>query len=480
MKLHHFFSFSAILVSVLNDSAEATFGGVGRNSVGDVLVGPIYNYRAAHAGIIASLTKDMLIPKGDNSISHSIISNNQTVWSDPSSGQQVVIYSCSSTTCGLSIGYDDVNPGATYVPIGFGMADANGNVDFTPTASVSILNGRAGISFGGSGQSHPEYFLYNIDETVAQIVTLVNKYAVTKIDIDLEQLTSIAPSYMTEFLTALHVALPDVTISVAPECPGVSSAAGAYVEGSGSAYNYWVQILNECPFLLVFIQSYNNWCSPYAYGSYDNLMQILSDWINPNEAIGYNGYNPKQIVLGLCAIEPEKDPTACSFGYATADVVSQTFLSANELYSCSVGGGVWASYCDQANNYLITNTMIDAFNSCNVDGSSMPTVTPSARPSLSPTITQTSSPTYLRTNVPSVSPSVALTFFPTVSPTASPTKNATNDDATHAKDSSLTTQEIIVGASIFGLAGIVATVFGIKKYYDAQTPAAKKYVALDS
>ncbi|MES2204965.1 MAG: hypothetical protein V4496_07070, partial [Pseudomonadota bacterium] len=249
MKSFNFLSMMMLLGGALNAAGKARalsqfapineivdpslpFGGVGRGIYGDVHIGPIYNYRAAHA-------EDKVISQ-----KMPLVTQSEPVWSAISSNQALVIYSCSSTTCGLSIGYGDVNPDATYVPIGFGMADEAGNVDFTATAAASTLNGRGGISYGGAGQYHPEYFLSNVDVVASQMVALANKNGVNKIDIDLEQLSSIPPSNMTALLTTLHKLAPEMIISVAPECPGVSSAAGAYVPGSGSVYNYWVEILN--------------------------------------------------------------------------------------------------------------------------------------------------------------------------------------------------------------------------------------------
>lgn len=456
MKFYSFLSILTTLSATLSQAAKVApiedaslpYGGVGIGANGQIHIGPIYNYYAAH--------KNETLKEYDVNLTS--VNNDYSAWNAPSSGQQLVIYSCSSTTCGLSMGYSDVNPAASYVPIGFGMADVNNNVDFTPTAPVSQLNGRGGVSFGGAGQYHPEYFLYSVSKVAPQMVNLAKQNNANKMDIDLEQLSSIPPSYMIDLLTALHALAPEMTISVAPECPGVSTSAPAYVEGSGSVYNYWVQILNECPFLLVFIQSYNNWCSPYAYGSYDNLMQILSDWINPNAAIKYNGYNPKQIVLGLCAIEPEKDATACSFGYATSDVVQKTFLKANELYGCTVGGGVWASYCDKANNYLITNTMLSAFETCNGQ-TSVPSVAPTtSRPT---TATPTRMPT---TAAPTtLSPSANPTTHQPTAPTVEPTSNPTQKEKSNVSFFDSVTGQAVVGAA-GGVLLSVAGYFGYKKY----------------
>ncbi len=185
-------------------------------------------------------------------------------------------------------------------------------------------------------------------------------------------------------------------------------------------------------------------------------MQILSDWINPNAAINYNGYNSAQIVLGLCAIEPEKDPTACSFGYATADVVKQTFLKANELYGCTVGGGVWASYCDQANNYLITSTIKSTFDACSgqtTKPTNALTLAPTASPSTRvPTLSLTAAPTSLRTAAPTV-------------PTVMPSEQQKGEESSINSD---TITAAAVGAGIGMLLSAVGC-FAYNKYHASRS-----------
>lgn len=389
--------------------APAPFGGAGISQDGAVFLGPFYNHRAATA-------ESFLASRANQTLPMQFSAPTEQVWNSTTNSQQTItIYSCSSTSCGLSVGYSDVNPGATYVPIGFGMADANGNVDFTPTASVTQLNGRAGISFGGAAQI-ASYFLSNQDKAVSQISALVAQYGVNKIDIDLENLADIPPSQMTNFLTSLHIALPDVTISVAPECPGVYPDGGMYVPGS--VYNYWVEILNSCTFLEVFIQTYNNWCNAQTTPA-GMIKQLNADWINPSSLNGYNGYNAKQIVVGYCA--SPSDPTACSYGYISGEDLRPIVRTTNEDYDCQVGAGLWASNSDKSNDYEISTAIIETFAECVVqEPSEAPTSVPSA-PTVLPTVVPTKLPTEIPTQSPTPSPTESPSVIPSELPTVKPT-----------------------------------------------------------
>lgn len=322
-----------------------------------------------------------------------------------SSGPLIQIYSCSSDECYLSRGYSDVNPGANSVLVGFAMSDENCQFSFTPSAPLSALGERAGLSYGGSGQNPHYIFPTNMDCTAEQLAQTAIEQNAKNVNIDIEQLSDIEQDDMIYFLKYLRALLPDdITLSIAPECPGVYPPSGPYVKGS--VYNYWVKILEACPFVQVFTQIYNNWCSEFPADSYENAMAVTGYWKEPAPSMGYSGINGYRLVMGYCA--DDNDPISCGSGFVTSGTVAQVIQSTNEKYACTVGYGLFDSRGDALAGYDLSNTFINGLMPCYDAVSASPTgfstSTPSPATTLSPTLIPSFDPTTNTTTAPSFQP----------------------------------------------------------------------------
>lgn len=345
--------------------------------------------------------------------------------------------------------YNDVNSYANIVQVAFAMMMKDGGpLEFEATSPLSELGERAGISVGGAAQD-ASYFLNDSKGSAKKIVDMCHDNKITRVDIDLEgALYSYPPSVMTALLTEIHQLDPEIEIWAAPECPGVY-ADQAYQEGS--AYSYWVSILNDCPFLKVFVQTYNNWCSNYPAGSIENLLTIVDAWVNPNNKIGYHGKDPNHVVMGLCG--KNNYAVDCDWGYMTVSDAVDAYKQIIRDFGCTVGIGVWEAKGESTNpEGSILTAVYDLFQQMCPGEAAQPSVSPTAQPTapITPPTQITDSPSAAPTidirpsaapNSPSSAPT--STSRSTLYPTSAPSSSKNDCSKT---SNGVTSREIIAGS----------------------------------
>jgi chitinase len=150
-----------------------------------------------------------------------------------------------------------------------------------PTALVSNwqANGKKVIiSVGGQNGNWLNVFASSssIDNFVNSIVTILQKYNLDGVDLDIENYAT-PPIVVATAIIQLKAAIGTKLLIVSPEDVGVYEGTSIPDENTGGIYwNYWVPIIRRADSAIDYYQpqAYNNWFDSEAGGSFLYLKDV--------------------------------------------------------------------------------------------------------------------------------------------------------------------------------------------------------------